>query len=404
MTNSKFMKGLLGATALTVLSTGTAFAQNEFTEADTTVSNSFTLDYDVLGVEQPTIETVDDPADPSDNDDPTTFKVDRLVNVTVATSGNTTVAPGQTDAEISFSVVNNGNDTHAYLLGIEEMTTGTTLDTLDDTFDTDAPTSTNTIIYFVDTDGDGVLDPDEDDVGDEIVYDPANPPVLDPDATLFVVVRQDIPVGASDEDIGHISLYADTQTITGTGPLTFTETLPDAGGVNDPDATENVLADVDGPATTNDGDADGAHSDSGAFLVSAADISAVKTVQVLSEDDSACTLYGAPAYVPPAEDDSLYSIPGACVEYQILVSNDGTEDATELVLSDIMTNDLLFVDAKVNASLTGTLTEPTPSTSGTLCSSGSPCTISLTAGGLVGKATSADPAVTGALYIRALIQ
>ena len=98
MTKSKLMKGLLGTTAMTVLSTGTAFAQNNFTAADTTVSNSFTLDYQVLGVDQPQIETNDDAGDATDDDAPTTFKVDRLVNVTVASSGDATVAPGQTDA------------------------------------------------------------------------------------------------------------------------------------------------------------------------------------------------------------------------------------------------------------------------------------------------------------------
>ncbi len=402
MTKSKFMKGLLGATALTALSTGTAFAQNNFTQADTTVSNSFTLDYQVLGVDQPQIETNDDPADPSDNDDPTTFQVDRLVNVTVATSGNSTVAPGQTDAQLSYTVVNDGNDTHAYLLAVEEVTNGTGTDTLD----TDAPTSTNTIIYFEDANGNGVLDAGEDDVADEIVYDPANPPVLDPDATLFVVVRQDIPVGATDEDRADVILYADTQTITSApgDPIVFTPTLADDNTVNDPNATENVLADLDGPATgANDDAEDGNHSDAGTFIVSAADISAVKTVQVLSEDNSACTLYGAAAYVQPADDTSLYSTPGACVEYEILVTNDGTEDATNIDLSDIMTNGLLFVDAKLNSSLTGTLTEPTPSLAGTLCTVGSPCTINLTGGGLVGKAAPGDAPVTGAVFIRALI-
>jgi len=397
MTSKTILKGLMGATALTVLSTGTAFAQNNFTPADTTVSNSFTLDYNVLGVPQPQIETNDDAGDPTDDNDPTTFQVDRLVNVTVAASApSTTVAPGQTNAELAYTVVNDGNDTHAYFLGFEEVTNGTG----DDDIDTDAPTSTNAIIYFIDTDGDGVLDPDEDDVADEIVYDPSSPPVLDPDATLFVVVRQDIPAGANDDEQADVILYADTRDNT----AGFPSTDADAGGVNDPDLTENVLADLDGPASAaNDDAADGAHSAQAFYIVSAADITAVKSVQVLSEDNTACTLYAAGAYTQPAEDTSLYSTPGACVEYEILVSNDGTEDATDIVLSDILTNGLLFVDAHLNASLTGTLNEPTPAVAGTLCSVGSPCTISVTAGGLVGKAAPADPAVTGALYIRALI-
>ena len=103
----KLMKGLLGASTLIAFSTGVAHAQNNFTAADTTVSNSLTLDYSVGGVEQPQIETNDDPGDAGDDNDPTTFVVDRLVNVTVASSGTaSTFAPGETDAVVQFSVRN----------------------------------------------------------------------------------------------------------------------------------------------------------------------------------------------------------------------------------------------------------------------------------------------------------
>jgi len=256
-------------------------------------------------------------------------------------------------------------------------------------------------VYYVDTNGNGVLDPAESGAANEVVYAPASPPVLAPDTTLFVVVRQDIPTGANDLEQADIILYADTRdNVAG-----FAATAADPTAGNDPNATENVLADLDGPAAAaNDAATDGAHSAQGAYIIAAADIEAVKSVQVLSEDNSACTLFAAGAYTQPANDTSLYSTPGACVEYEILVTNDGTEDATDIVLSDVMTNGLLFVDAHLNTSLTGTLTEPTPSVAGTLCDAGSPCTISLASGGLVGKANAADPAVEGAIYIRALIQ
>jgi len=73
MTNTKvILKGLLGATALTALSTGTAFAAG--TAAGTTVSNTFTLDYSVGTTPQP----------PVTGDTPTNFVVDRLIDVNVA--------------------------------------------------------------------------------------------------------------------------------------------------------------------------------------------------------------------------------------------------------------------------------------------------------------------------------
>ena len=79
MTNTKILlKALLGATALTVFTTGTAQAQNNFTPADTTVSNTFTLDYKVGGVDQPQIDS---------SATPTIFTVDRLIDLTVTSNG-----------------------------------------------------------------------------------------------------------------------------------------------------------------------------------------------------------------------------------------------------------------------------------------------------------------------------
>jgi len=55
MTKNTILKGLLGATALTVFTAGSAHAQ--LTPAGTNVQNTFTLTYDVGGVPQPPIDT-----------------------------------------------------------------------------------------------------------------------------------------------------------------------------------------------------------------------------------------------------------------------------------------------------------------------------------------------------------
>ena len=112
MKKYKFMKGLMGATALTALSTGTAFAQNSFTPAGETVSNTFTLTYDVNNTPQTEI---------NNNATPTEFNVDRLVNVTVSSPADTTVVAGEDDALLPFVVVNNGNDDHAYELSVAQL-------------------------------------------------------------------------------------------------------------------------------------------------------------------------------------------------------------------------------------------------------------------------------------------
>jgi len=201
MTKTKFVKGLLGASALTVLSAGSAFAQNNFTPADTAVSNTFNLTYNVGTVAQPPITN----DGVGGNDAPTVFRVDRLVNVTVASSGTPgTFSPNQQDASVEFSVRNDGNDTHAYLLDFEEVADGTG----DDDFNSENSTSGERIIYFVDADGDGVLDPAEE--ASETSYDPSDDstwPVLDADDSIIVRVVRDIPADAEDGQQADIHLW-----------------------------------------------------------------------------------------------------------------------------------------------------------------------------------------------------
>lgn len=412
MTHLKYMKGLLGASALIVFSTGTAFAQNNFTPADTTVSNSFTLEYNVGGVVQPPIETNDDPGDPGDDNDPTTFKVDRLVNVTVASSGTAApYAPGALDAVVQFSVRNDGNDTHAYLLDFEDVVNGT--GAANDDFDTTNSTSGDRIVYFVDTNGNGLLDGTEGDAANEITYDPADDstwPVLDADDSVIVRVVRDIPAGLSDGVESDIHLYADTRD---TADPAGTPIVADATAGNETDLTENVLIDLDGPASAaNDDATDGAHSATNTFLVQSADLSATKDVFVFDDDyDGTCDVIGA-AYTPPAPSTDVpvgpvpnngYNRPAACVEYFITVRNDGTADATNIDLADVLSEHLVFESALAVGALTGgTLSVPSANTA---CDgTAGTCNVTLVGATLAGKANDADPFVEGHLIIRATIK
>jgi len=395
MTKSKFMKGLLGASALTILSAGTAFAQNNFTPADTDVSNTFNLTYNVGTVAQPPITN----DGVGGNDAPTVFKVDRLVNVTVASSGTPgTFSPNQQDAAVEFSVRNDGNDTHAYLLDFEEVVNGTG----PDDFDTDNSTSGDRIVYFVDANGDGVLDPAE--VASQTSYDPANDatwPVLDADDSIIVRVIRDIPVNAADGEQADIHLYADTRD----------EVDPSIAIVADNDTTnttlvtENVLADVDGPASaTNDAATDGAHSATNSYVVLSADVSATKDVFVLDANYNATCTAIPGTYTPPAPSSDTsapvpnngYHIPNACVEYFITVRNDGSASADAIDLLDNLPDGLVFQSASLVGALTGgTLATPA---AGTVCTSAPVnCAVSLTAGSIAGKAAPADPPVEGHL-------
>lgn len=397
MTKLKIMKGLMGATALTAFSAGTAFAQNDFTAAGSTVSNTFTLNYEVNNTTQTEI---------NNTATPTNFNVDRLVNVTVSNPGDTFVVADQDDALLPFVVVNNGNDEHAYLLGFEQAT--------GDAFDTTTATTAPDIIFYDesdDTNNDGVLSDAERAAGTPQDYDTTpgsvNVPVLAADERAFVFVRQNIPAGRVDTDQGGILLYADTQTITGgTGAtLTYTETLGDTDG-NDANAltVENVLADEDGPATTNDGATDGAHSARGNYIVENPNVTATKDVfGIAAAADGTCdAIPAAGSYVKPTA-NTAYFTPNSCVEYVIEVNNSGTTDATNIDLTDVLPANLTFQSAEVRGSLVLPSTAPvgdlsTPA-AGTVCD-GTPaaCSVEVTNATLA----SGSPTI-GYLVIRATI-
>lgn len=370
---TKVLKGLLCATALTAFSTGTAYAQvaqtqNDYTAANELVSNTFELNYEVGGVTQPPITP------PT----PTTFRVDRLVNVVVTAGNDDQVSPGEENAFIDYSVFNAGNDDQAYQLTVLEDNTDFTLG---------APTNTTPLVYFVDTNNNGILDGTEGDAANAIPYNPATPPVLAPDETIIVRVYRDIPdaTTAADGETNPVTLVA--ATLDSTSP--FALTTEDTDG-NDIDATENVFA--DGNSTAAEGTDDGADSAVADFVVVAADVSANKTVEIITQDGSGCANFATTAVA------GAYAVPGACVEYVIAVENDGTADATAITISDTLGIELEFVESQLAGALSGTLTDVA---SGTDCDA-TPCLVSLASGTLVGDGGGA--ATTGSIVIRALIK
>ena len=402
MTKCKLIKGLLGATALTAFSAGTAFAQNDFTTAGTTVSNTFTLNYEVNNTPQTQIDNIDNE---------TEFNVDRLVNVTVTSLGDTFVVADQDDALLPFVVVNNGNDDHAYLLDIEQAT--------GDEFDTTTATTSPDIFFFLaadDTNNDGVLSATERASGSPQNYNTAagsvNIPVIAPDGRVFVFVRQNIPSGRVDTDVGGIVLFADTQTITGGSgvSLTFEETAADTDG-NDanPLSVENVLADEDGPASAaNDGLSDGAHSDRGDYIVENPVVNATKEVfGIAAANEGECDDIPALGSYTKPTGNTEYFTPNSCVEYVIEVRNEGTTDATNIDLSDILPANLSFIEAQVRGDFVLPTTAPVgeldvPSST-TVCDGlvTSACTIDLSNATLA-SGSAADPTI-GYLVIRAVI-
>ena len=363
MTKLKFItKGLLGASILSLCSAGTAFAGG--TQAGTNVQNTFSLTYDVNSVTQPAI---------NNNATPTEFTVDRLVDLTVLSQGDKTVAPGALNQELVFSVTNNGNDTQAYDF--------TLVNEAGDSFDA---TGLN-ITYYVD-DGDGVFQQGgADGAGVAYTLGSASPDIL-ADRVIWVVIDGDIPSSVLDTNTSDITLVADTlQPTTGTTP--GAAVVADVGGNTLTGVAENVLA--DGTGTANENANEGDHSDTGTYIVASANLAASKAVTIFKQDGTGCsTIPGVPGAAPQ------YSIPGACIEYVITVVNGGaTASATNLAISDTLDANLRFIAAGQSVFTGGTLNTPAANTD---CVAGA-CVIGLTGATLAAGAT-------GKLTIRALVK
>jgi len=375
MKTKNFFQGLVAVAALTAFSTGSASAAG--TAADTNVQNTFSLTYSVDGTEQPVIDT-----GPGGSDTPTEFTVDRKVDLTVVSNGNETVAPGEADAELTFTLTNTGNDTQGYDLSLVNEANGSV-----DEFDADA--TSLTITYYVGNSA----------TGPELTYTPGTSTVDVPaDGQLFVVVSGDIPTapGVVDNDTADISLVADTVE-PGTPGDPSVEVLADSDGSNDvTGAAENVLA--DGTSTSNEVANAGDDSATGTYIVASADLTALKTVGIISETGANCGV--APTFPLSAFPTTEHAIPGACVEYRITVQNTGDDasaNATDLELVDVMPDGLTFVAAYQNGFTGGDFNTP----GAVNCDSGA-CTVELTS---TGAATPASLAfnTTGTIVIRATV-
>lgn len=123
-----------------------------------------------------------------------------------------------------------------------------------------------------------------------------------------------------------------------------------------------------------------------------ADIEATKDVIIFNQSGVGCgVIPGTPEAGLPA------ALPGACIEYEINVSNIGEASATGLDVVDILDSNLVFQAVDVSGFIT---TEPgyaivSPS-AGTLCS-GSSCTVGIENGRL-------DEGDSGTIIIRATVQ
>jgi uncharacterized repeat protein (TIGR01451 family) len=362
------MRSWAFAAAVAVIGAGPALGAG--VDAGTSVSNTFTLDYDVGGVPQTQIDS---------SGTPTLFTVDRKVDLTVTTVSNATVSPGQTGARVVYGVLNSGNDNTAWRLSLKDVGT----DTLD--------IGTYAAVYYTDAGNDGVFTPGVDDAGAGTAYTLGAGVTADvaADATLWVVLTASVPGGATNGQFDDAILIANSFYPTASLDAAYasapgTEIVAAVANTLT-GAAQDVLADGAGTAGAPEDVAnDGAHSSTARYTVAAAAVTAGKTVAVVATNPVNCAT------------DAIaggFASPGACVEYVISASNavGASATATGIAISDVLPDEVEWVAASQSGfTVAGTLTNPP---GGCLTA----CTVSLTGASLA-------PGATGAVTIRALVR
>jgi len=191
------------------------------------------------------------------------------------------VTAGATQQEMLYRVTNTGNGPETFRLQMTSTLGG-------DEFD---PVAASPSIYF-DSDASGDLSP-----GDTPYVAGSNDPVLNADAFVTVLLVNDIPAGAVDGNRGFSRLLADARTGTGVAGTVF------AGqGASGTDAVTGTTG-ADSEAT-------------GQYLVAGVAVSAVKTQAVADQ-------FGG-----------TRPVPGARINYTIVVSATGTGSASATLFND----------------------------------------------------------------------
>lgn len=288
MKKSGRLLGSVGAAALAFLIADPALASG--TTAGSTIQNDVTVSFSVGGVTQ-TASTASN-----------TFTVDRKIMVTVADAdgATTTVSPGQSSALTKFTVTNNSNATLDFGLSAAQQTGGAGAHSNTDGFDV-----TN-VRVFVDN-GDGVFDAATDTATyiDELAAD----------ASKTVWVVSDVPLSLGNGQVAAVTLTAQAREAGTSG--TQGSVVAATSGANT-SGMDTVYADAAGAT---DAQYDGKHSAKDDYTVYAATLSVLKTSTLISDPVNGST--------------NPKAIPGATIEYCIIVSNGaGSATATGITVTD----------------------------------------------------------------------
>ncbi len=266
--------------------------------AGTQVSNVATVNYSVNGVAQDDIES-----SPTGNSDPTVagtptdFTVDRVIDLTLSQqdTANVAVQPNQTQRVTTFVLTNDSNEAQGYTFVATDLATGVSVNS-------NADSGLDLAPYTVWIDGgDGVFDGG---TGDDTAAPLAS---LDPDVSVIVFVAADIPGTAADGDVANVELTA-------TSVEPNTTTAPSASAANSEDGPADTVI-RNGTASAQDG-----------YNVEAASLTITKSQATIAD--------GVNAAAP------FFNIPGATIEFTIEIVNNGSQDATNVIITDTIAAEL----------------------------------------------------------------
>lgn len=368
--NTTAIRHILLASGASIVFAGAAHAANTLTPAGTPVSNTFTLDYDVGTVSQPTITNETGSADPTDVElpaGPTVFTVDRKVDhIVTATNTPLTSAPGTT-ATLTYTLLNEGNDNQAYSFSIEDLDSGA------GTFDASAVT----VSFAVDANDDGLINDGafttiaQTVVGD----DPSSDPVfvtgdVPKGVRVWINVEGTVAPGVTDASTDDITIVAEVRNPTAWAVESILAadvaqpTTGDTGANVIGAAAQNVMADSTGVAaaeTTPSGDGDGLYAATGVITVASPDLEASKTMIAIKEPAIADPFAALTDCATAAPVTNAKAIPGACIEYTIDIENTGASATAEaLDIRDVLPAQVTFISASLVA-VTATGFEDDPS-------------------------------------------
>jgi len=271
------------------------------TASGTNVTSQATVDFEVDGV---TMNQVSSNA--------ASFLVDNKVDLTVTTldAAGVQVVNGALAQVLTYSVTNDGNTVQDYSLAAQAATGN--IFGITDNFD-----ATN-VQVFVDANANGTYESatDTQTYIDELVAD----------ASITVFVVADMPASQNNGDGALYDLIAQTA-VGGTGSAQGADiTTDDAAAADDPNTVQIVFGDDAGSA---DAANDGAHSSTDAYVIVTATLQATKSQMVVTDPINGGT--------------NPKAIPEATVRYTIAVTNNGSVDAENVSIVDMIPTDTSYV-------------------------------------------------------------